>query len=124
MDNTTLAPAAAVVDGDQLFPIERVQLTDDVIANLTEIGLDAALFDFGSDINASAVDKRTHACKVFPGDNAWPSPFIWMTLNLLSGQRLIATIPSASSCYNDWPAQTNPGECSNITDNWTNSFFQ
>lgn len=124
MDATTLAPAVAVVDGEQLFHVERQQLTDEVLANLRDIGVDVALFNFGSDDNASMVEKRTRGCKVFPGDKKWPPPATWKILDLISGQRLIATIPSASSCYNDWPTETNPKECATVTKNWNISFFQ
>lgn len=124
VDATTLAPASAVVDGEQLFPVERQQLTDEVLANLTDIGVDTTLFNFGSDDNVSEVEKRARGCKVFPGDKTWPSPAIWKILHLISGQRLIATIPSASSCYNDWPTEINPKECATVTNNWNISFFQ
>lgn len=126
MNETTLAPAAAIVDGGEtpLFNAETLQLTDEVVSNLTAIGLDASLFAFGADLGAVVVEKRSGACKVFPDDQQWPSPSTWNLLDLLSGKRLIATIPSASSCYNDWPAETNPGECSYATSNWNSSFFQ
>lgn len=102
VDLSALAPAAATVDGAQLFPSERLQLTDAVLANLTSHGIDASLFSFGTPDDAAALDKRSGACKVFPGDKAWPSAPVWRVLDLLSGGRLIATVPSAAACYEGW----------------------
>lgn len=124
MDLKTLAPAAAVVDGAQLFPNERLQLTSAVLANLTALGVDTSLFGFGNVNDAETLDKRSGGkCKVFPGDKAWPSPSTWRLLDLLSGGKLIATIPSASSCYKGWGDEDETG-CAYVSDNWTNSFFQ
>lgn len=126
MDLETLAPAAAVVDAAQLFPNERLQLTDAVLANLTSLGVDTSLFGFATPSDAAAaLDKRTGKgkCKVFPGDKAWPSAPVWKLLDLLSGGGLIATVPSASSCYKGW-GDEDETECSYVSDNWTNSFFQ
>ncbi|OBT52948.1 hypothetical protein VE04_06719 [Pseudogymnoascus sp. 24MN13] len=120
---TTLSPAAAVVNGEQLFPSERLQLTDAVLANLTSLGVDTSLFAFGTPNDAETLGKRTGGkCKAFPGDKAWPSKPLWKLLDLLSGGQLIATIPSASSCYKGW-GDEDETECTYVTDNWTNSFF-
>ncbi|KFY90928.1 hypothetical protein V500_04890, partial [Pseudogymnoascus sp. VKM F-4518 (FW-2643)] len=124
--NTTpvdLAPAFATVNGEQLFPSERLQLTDAVLANLTSHGIDTSLFGFGTpDDEAAALDKRSGGCKVFPGDKAWPSAPVWRVLDLLSGGRLIATVPSAAACYEGWGGE-DEGECEYVSENWTNSFF-
>lgn len=96
-----------------------------MLANLTSLGVDTSLFAFGTPSDAAiALDKRTGGkCKVFPGDKAWPSKPVWKLLDLLSGGQLIATIPSASSCYKGW-GDEDETECTYVTDNWTNSFFQ
>ena len=96
-----------------------------MLANLTSLGVDTALFAFGSPGDAAALDKRTRGeCKVFPGDKAWPSATVWKILNLLSGGKLIATVPSAASCYDDWGRAIDEAECAYVTGEWTDSFFQ
>ncbi|KFY70663.1 hypothetical protein V498_10279, partial [Pseudogymnoascus sp. VKM F-4517 (FW-2822)] len=103
VDLTTLAlpPAAATVDTEHLFPSEKLQLTDAVLANLSSLGVDTALFSFGSSSeDAEVLDKRTNSkkkkgCKTFPGDAAWPDAKVWGLLDVLSGGRLIETVPSA-----------------------------
>ncbi|OBT65501.1 hypothetical protein VE03_04983 [Pseudogymnoascus sp. 23342-1-I1] len=125
IDLTTLAPAAATVDNAQLFPNERLQLTDAVLANLTSLGVDTSLFSFATpDDVAAALDRRSGAgkCKVFPGDAAWPSAPAWKLLDRLSGGALIATVPSAASCYDGWGGK-DEGECEYVTENWGESFF-
>lgn len=129
MNASTLAPAAAVVAEDSsdagvtLSAAETIQLTDSVLTNLTKISLDnATLFGF-DDAAVSAVKKRSGSCKVYPGDAAWPSPIVWWLFDLVLGGRLIATVPSASSCYNSWNDYSS-SECDYVNDQWTNSTFQ
>ncbi|KFY18141.1 hypothetical protein V492_00121 [Pseudogymnoascus sp. VKM F-4246] len=104
VDLSAIAPAFATVTDEQLFPNERTQLTDAVLAGLTDSGVDVSLFGFGTAADAAALDKRsgTGKCKIFPGDKAWPSAPVWKLLDILSGGKLIATVPSASSCYEGW----------------------
>ena len=126
-DANTLAPAVAVVAADStsantvLFEPETLQLTDEIVTNLTAIGLaNATLFDF-DDVNATTLEEGNLSCKVFPGDAAWPSTLTWWILDLLLGERLITTIPSAASCYNGWPSVEDATECTYVTNEWTNS---
>lgn len=120
---STLSPAAAVVSDAGLLTSETLQLTDDVLANLSAIDLaNASLFNF--DDNATTVDKRSLSCKVFPGDSAYPSTLVWYIFDLLIGGRLIKTVPLAAPCYSDWPAETNAALCTTITNNWTDSYLQ
>ncbi|RDW85699.1 FAD-binding-containing protein [Coleophoma crateriformis] len=126
VDATTLAPAAVTVsntttgDGTLLTPAETVQLTDEVVANLTDIALvNASLFAF-DDGDDTTLDKRSGSCKVFPGDAAWPSTFVWWVFDLLLGGKLITTVPLAASCYNDF-GDYSASTCTSVDDNWTNS---
>jgi hypothetical protein len=126
---STLGVAATANTSDltsALFPYETIQLTDEIVTNMTNINLtNASLFAF--DIaNETGVGARANSspCKVFPGDQAWPSPLVWWIFDLLLGDRLIKTTPLAAPCYNDWPAVENAAECTYITDEWTNSTLQ
>lgn len=129
MNASTLGVAATALTSDStsvLFTSEAIQLTDDIVANLTNINLiDASLFAFDT-ASETTVDARASSsgCKVFPGDKAWPSPLVWWIFDLLLGDRLIKTTPLAAPCYNDWPAVENAAECTYITDEWTNSTLQ
>lgn len=129
VDASTLAPAAVTVsntttaDGTTLTAAETVQLTDEVVANLTNIALtNATLFAF-DDGNSTTLDKRSGSCKVFPGDTAWPSTLVWWVFDLLLGGRLITTVPLASSCYTDFD-NYDAATCTDVDDNWTNSTMQ
>lgn len=116
VNSSTLAPAGALVDG-------KVQLTDAIVTNLTDIGLsNAELFEF--DTSSSDLGKRTYSCKVYPGDSAWPATLIWDIFDILAGGALISTVPLAAPCYADWPQHENTAECLYITDDWTNSSIQ
>jgi len=124
---STVAPAADVVAaGDSnasadYFPAEVVQLTPDVITNLTILNLTGiGMFDFGD--SDDAVTKRSvSSCKVFPGDRAWPSNLVWTVFDLLLGGTLIKTTPIAASCYSDWPRDEDAAKCDYISANWNNN---
>ncbi|EED19033.1 conserved hypothetical protein [Talaromyces stipitatus ATCC 10500] len=124
---TSLAPAQQTVsaDSDSGVPLntaETVQLTTEVLQNLTSQlnQTTVSYFDFG---NATAATKRsTTGCKVFPGDWAWPIDFIWDIFDLLLGGRLIKTVPSASSCYPGWGDQS-AAECAYVASVWNDSHF-
>jgi hypothetical protein len=116
----TVAPAAALTAvGAQLFQWETLQLTQPVLANLTNMNLtDVALFRFPTASSAS-----TSQCKVFPGDANWPSPVAWKVLNLLTGDALIQSVPLAAPCYNGWP-EYNASACASITSQWSDPHLQ
>ncbi|RSL67956.1 hypothetical protein CEP54_003037 [Fusarium duplospermum] len=114
-NDVTVAPAAEAVGGE-------LQLTDSVLANLTELELDhIELFQFADE--SEALDKRALSalakCKSMPGDLLWPGKLVWKVFDLLTGGALIKTVPFGAVCF--------PGEhydadkCSRIVDNWTNS---
>jgi len=115
-------PAAEIVSGEGLFPNEKVQLTDAVIANLSDYRLsDLWLFSFRSE--AAKLRRRLEAqakCKTYPGDVAWPPEPIWNLVDVLLGGALIKTVPEASPCYAEWGAYSGP-RCQSLTDTWGNS---
>ena len=111
--------------GSGYFPSETLQLTPDVLANLTALNLTgASLFDFGDNATSAAARKRSGSgCKVFPGDAAWPSIIEWLVFDLLLGGALVRGDPVAAPCYSNWP-QYNTAKCASITANWNSPQFQ
>lgn len=127
--STSIAPAQQTVSpnsdsGVPLNTAETVQLTTEVLQNLTTQLNDTTVsyFNFGND-STSTTKRSTTGCKVFPGDRAWPIGLLWDIFNLLLGGRLIKTVPSASPCYSGWGNQ-NSAECASINSEWTDSHFQ
>ncbi|KAL2020618.1 hypothetical protein VTK56DRAFT_8108 [Thermocarpiscus australiensis] len=119
-NEVTVAPAAAVVDGDE--DPAKLQLTDSVIANLTSLELsDIHLFQFDTNDTSQPV-KRTNVgeCKTYPGDSNWPSRLAWTVFNLLTGGALIETVPIGAVCYPSSGAY-DAAKCADIINHWTES---
>ena len=120
-----MAPAAETVStAEGLFGFEQLQLTDNVIANLSHYQLsDLELFSFpdgSSETEQRRAVKARAGCKTYPGDTAWPSVPIWRLFDVLLGGGLIKTVPEASPCYPEWGTY-NPGKCQALTETWSNS---
>lgn len=85
----------------ELFPGEALQLTDAVIANLTDLDLsNIDLFSFENYSSTTVARRKRTAlanlkCKTYPGDILWPSTFVWKLFDILLGGALIKTIPYA-----------------------------
>lgn len=113
-DESNIAPAVDV---------ENLQLTDDVLANLTDLELsNISLFYFDND---SKSEKRSHAaaqCKVVPGDDGYPSGIAWKVLDLLSGGGLISTVPLGSACYDG--EHYDEAKCQFLVNTWNDSDTQ
>ncbi|KAK2591115.1 hypothetical protein QQS21_011203 [Conoideocrella luteorostrata] len=59
-------------------------------------------------------------CRCFPGDTCWPSLKDWNAFNETVGGKLIATIPIASPCHDDFGGVAFDGpECARIQENWS-----
>ncbi|KAJ5336750.1 FAD linked oxidase N-terminal [Penicillium brevicompactum] len=101
--------------GAPLFDFETIQLTDQVIGKLGQN--QSRLFGFG---NNTTNPIPSGSCKVFPGDQQWPSHPSWSTLNNLLDGALIKTVPLAASCYSSW-SQYDSEKCANLTAQWTDS---
>lgn len=124
---STISPASVAVSPANsnatapYFPDEAIQLTPNIITNLTSLNLTGIdLFEFGSTDDPVA-KRASDTCKVFPGDKAWPSNLIWNVFDLLLGGALIKTAPISAPCYSGWPKDRNAAECSYITNNWYNN---
>lgn len=100
------------------------QLTEAVLANLTELKLSGvSLFKFGDYADlGDPKETPSSKCKAFPGDTLYPNQQAWDTLGLLTGGALIKTVPIGAPCF--------PGEyydavsCQYILDNWSDCDFQ
>ncbi|OTB06057.1 hypothetical protein M426DRAFT_72414 [Hypoxylon sp. CI-4A] len=130
-NESSLAPAVAVVDAKEsnstadLFEGETLQLTDAVLANLTDLEVsNITLFSFQNGTNSTeeTLSKRTFfgRCKTYPGDFFWPSEPVWNLFNILLGGALVETVPYAASCYDSF-GDYNTSKCSFITNNWINA---
>lgn len=113
-----LAPAAETVSNRaDLFPFERVQLTDVVVADV-----DVSQFSFARDgIRGPGEEKKK--CKTYPGDKEWPTKTDWELFGeLLGGDALIRTVPEAGICYS-WNGTVveNSSDCEALTGAWGNS---
>ncbi|ORY59448.1 uncharacterized protein BCR38DRAFT_351380 [Pseudomassariella vexata] len=119
---STVAPAAEVISGNSgLLDEETSQLTDAVLANLTDLSLtNISLFAFADSIT-SKKDRRapSESCKTYPGDASWPNNMTWGMLDLLTGGALIKTVPIASPCYNNW-GNYDAARCKYVTDKFSN----
>ncbi|KAK7750820.1 hypothetical protein SLS62_007219 [Diatrype stigma] len=115
--------------GTPYFEYETQQLTDEVIGRLRQdpdAAEYASLFDFDNDSvdpeNYDAVLPKQGRCKVFPGDEDWPSDKTWDTFNGLLGNTLIPTTPLAAPCYpsrNEYSAE----KCEEVTAKWGDAYF-
>ncbi|KAI1084178.1 FAD-binding domain-containing protein [Whalleya microplaca] len=128
-NESTVAPAVANVDAHasnstaDLFAEETLQLTDSVIANLTDLALsNITLFTFLNESRPEVLDKRIFfsKCKTSPGDYLWPSTLTWKLFDLLLGGALIETVPYAAACYNVF-GNYDLAKCNFITNNWINA---
>ena len=106
----SIAPAAATFSansaaGADLFPAERIQLTEESLtaadAHLSDTDV-LELFGFQNSTEGSFSTKRSKrsgSCKVFPGDWNYPSSTIWKVFDLILGGALEKTTPVAAPCY-------------------------
>ncbi|KAI0381467.1 FAD-binding domain-containing protein [Hypomontagnella monticulosa] len=77
----------------QLLESDSIQLSQDDIGDFSAI-------DFGDKTKVPTKKKcRDTECKVFPGDDAWPSEAEWTQLNSTLGGALLKPKPSAAACY-------------------------
>nr|WCO08180.1 RNase T2 protein [Pestalotiopsis microspora] len=94
-----------------LFDSEKFQLTANEIKNVGNL---SHLFSFGS---LRYTQSPQRPCKVYPGDEDWPSLEAWQALNNITGGRLLRPVPKAASCYRG--PEFNESRCAAISVNWT-----
>ncbi|VBB84805.1 Putative FAD binding domain dehydrogenase [Podospora comata] len=101
-----------------LDPIDLARLVQDTNTSQYE-----HLFPFtGQKTPATPNRLSPGTCKVFPGDNDWPSPEAWDAFGKVLGGALIKTVPAAAVCYANtglYDAQ----RCSQVQANFSNPYF-
>ena len=123
---------ASAAAGASYFEYETHQLTDEVLHRLRgdpDLAVDAHLYDFDheTDTGEEARSGPPHhrRCKVFPGDDDWPSERTWDRFESLLGGKgtLKPTTPLAAPCYPD-RKEYNPEKCAEITARWSDPYLQ
>ncbi|PSN65436.1 FAD/FMN-containing isoamyl alcohol oxidase-like protein MreA [Corynespora cassiicola Philippines] len=104
----------------KLFDYETKQLTEDFLESLsTEEQLSFGFVD-------NAVDSGdflpSGKCKVFPGDEDWPTNEIWDKFNELTDDSLVPTVPIAAPCYKNWDVY-DEAKCAEITENYIDPYL-
>lgn len=67
---------------------------------------------------------REHGCRCFPGDACWPSAADWAAFNATVDGRLIATVPVASVCHEDFPGvRYDADKCAEVRADWPRPEF-
>ncbi|RAQ65265.1 restculine oxidase precursor [Aspergillus flavus] len=108
----TVVPAAQQVEGSGL------QLTDAVLANLTQLQLsNISLFQFANESDQPK-QSRSDGCKTYPGDVLYPSQSVWRIFDLLTGGALIKTVPIGAACYQN-SDHYDYAKCQAILAGWT-----
>ncbi|KAI0516776.1 hypothetical protein F5B22DRAFT_180525 [Xylaria bambusicola] len=116
------AAAYEVIENSALFDFEKIQLTDKVLAHLTDLHRlrDVALFSFDGDTpdNTRSTHNNTSfpKCKLLPGDLTYPSQEDWISLDALSDGALIKTVPIGAVCYEGEVYDSR--KCQFLLDNW------
>ncbi|KAK2763783.1 hypothetical protein FQN54_009400 [Arachnomyces sp. PD_36] len=117
----TVTPAATKITPgphDSYFEYETLQLADE---NLNQLDPETrSKFEFASG-KPRAAEKDFPLCKVFPGDEAYPSEQLINILDDLLGKALSKSVPVASVCY-EGPLY-DAAECEHVAANFNNSYF-
>ncbi|KAF1949395.1 FAD/FMN-containing isoamyl alcohol oxidase-like protein MreA [Byssothecium circinans] len=103
-----------------LFQYETKQLTDAIVASLPTT--DQRLFGFDDTAVNSSLFRRSGECKVFPGDEEWPSEETWDRFDELIDGALIPTVPLAAPCYKSWGVY-DPAKCAAIMNDFRNPYL-
>jgi hypothetical protein len=107
--------------GDYLFGYETNQLTDAALASLS--AHEQTLFGFDDSAVKSGPSRRSGACKLYPGDDAWPSEQTWDRFDALVDSNLMPTIPLAAPCYSNWGLYDS-AKCAAIMAKFTDPYTQ
>lgn len=112
-----------LVSSERLLPEERIQLTDAVLSNLTDLGLsNISLFYFDDSSDEGLAARGLSRCKLFPGDLLFPGELVWKVFDLITGNALIKTVPLGAACYKG--KHYDAEKCQFLLANWANSTTQ
>lgn len=95
--NLSFIPLYVFLSGATAFK-PRALDSDSIQLSQYDIG-DFSAIDFGDETAVSTERARIDDCKVFPGDEAWPSEAEWARLNRTLDGALLKPKPSAAACY-------------------------
>ncbi|KAI1385796.1 FAD-binding domain-containing protein [Hypoxylon trugodes] len=110
----------AFLTGAVAFSKPRALVSDSVQLTQDDIG-DFAAINFGDETAASPADANVPGCKIFPGDEDWPSDTEWTRLNRTLGGALLKPKPAAAVCYQG--ADFNQDQCQLLLRNTSFSTF-
>jgi hypothetical protein len=86
------------------------------------------LFMFGSNLTNSHPSNTFQGpgnCKVFPGDEKWPSWRDWTALDHITGNALLKPTPQAHICYGIGTSNASQSvACLDLTKGWSDPFTQ
>jgi FAD/FMN-containing dehydrogenase len=126
----TTVPSTETDANVELFKAETVQLTEEVVAELSTSENDtireyAHLFAFeGTGEPSSSRIRRAGTCKAAPGTPSWPLKIVWDIFDLLLGGALSPIVPAASPCYqNSVYNNYDAAKCAAVNSNWGKEAF-
>ena len=94
-----------VVDYVSTFLFSSVDVTSDHQSEVT--------YDFQGSDN----------CKIFPGDDNWPSRWLWTGLDLVTLGGLSQPAPMSQICYANGTGEVDETACTTLADNWNTARF-
>ncbi|PGH18547.1 hypothetical protein AJ79_00326 [Helicocarpus griseus UAMH5409] len=110
-----LLAAAKFQAAEALFDYEEAQLTVEALNTLQEP--ERSWFDF----DKGAPDPNP-LCKPVPGDFEYPPQDVWDRVKAVSGNKLIVSVPQASSCYHG--EHFDAAHCGYLTERWQDPYLQ
>jgi hypothetical protein len=122
-----LSSAAQNTRKHPLFKYEDESLTDEKLSELLQTKgspQTSHLFRFGNGSTPNPDWLKSGACRVFPGDEGWPSQSVWDTFNKLLGRdALIKTVPLAAPCYQNLGVY-DTAKCTTVRETFSNQYTQ
>jgi hypothetical protein len=80
--------------------------------------------DYVSTFLFSSVDVTSdHQSEVFPGDDNWPSRWLWTGLDLVTLGGLNQPAPMSRVCYANSTGEVDDAACTSLAENWNTARF-
>ncbi|KAK0726249.1 hypothetical protein B0T21DRAFT_403378 [Apiosordaria backusii] len=123
---STISLVQATKHTHPLFTWETTPLSPQTLEKLvqdTNTSQYAHLFSFPNEESSVNPDRLgPGACKVFPGDEDWPSPATWDAFDKILGGALIKTVPAAAVCYEN-TGLYDAEKCTQVQRDFSNAYF-